>query len=474
MRPMSPPILLLLATTAFLLLVVGSNSGLLLGSISLLIIGCVLLWRPGEPPILVFVFAIQWLQASTAIFEANLRGLPLDQLAGKIGGGDMERATLLSLIGLLFLTLGMRWGSGPSRAAEVRLARLQAQERSQSNWYLLLAGAWIAATSAKLLALVMPGLSQPLLAVANLKWAAYFMLTYVTFIRPDGRRVLWLFVFVFELIMSIGGYFASFKSVFFFTLLAIIASELKLSVRQVFSASVLATILLLLSLYWTAVKEEYRSFVNLGQTAQVVSVEYTERMHKLLDLAYEVDSDRLSEAAENLASRVQYVSIFGSALHYVPALHPHENGALWLDAISRPFMPRILFPNKLAIDDSKLTNKYTGLGVSEAEDGTSISIGYMGESYIDFGEIGMFVPIFALGLFLGKLYQWLMAQRNARGILGMGLASAIIISALQLEVAAAKLAGALIVQVLVAWLLVSVVVPRFLPFLLPRVQVRSC
>ena len=90
-------------------------------------------------------------------------------------------------------------------------------------------------------------------------------------------------------------------------------------------------------------------------------------------------------ATQGMLDRLSYVDFFAVVLETVPSQLPHENGALWLDAITRPFMPRLFFPSKTVIDDSERTNYYTGLGVAGAEEGTSISLGYVAESYIDFG-----------------------------------------------------------------------------------------
>src|SRR5205823_6246845 len=64
-----------------------------------------LVWRRGEPPVLMFVCAMQWLQASTAILYANSYGVSLVQA---FGGEELERATRLSLVGVLVLAIGMR------------------------------------------------------------------------------------------------------------------------------------------------------------------------------------------------------------------------------------------------------------------------------------------------------------------------------------------------------------------------------
>lgn len=72
--------------------------------------------------------------------------------------------------------------------------------------------------------------------------------------------------------------------------------------------------------------------------------------------------------------------------------------------------PRILFPNKEAIDDSKMVNKYATRKVAGAKQGASFSLGFMAESYIDFGPYLMFIPIFCVGWLLGFIYKIIIQQ----------------------------------------------------------------
>ena len=117
------------------------------------------------------------------------------------------------------------------------------------------------------------------------------------------------------------------------------------------------------------------------------TVDYRDRVTELARLVAQLDGRAMAKGAENLMQRMAYVDFFAVVLDTVPAMLPHENGALWWDAISRPFMPRLFFPDKTAIDDSTRTDYYTGLRMASRQ-GTSISIGYMAESYIDFGRPG--------------------------------------------------------------------------------------
>jgi peptidoglycan/LPS O-acetylase OafA/YrhL len=43
--------------------------------------------------------------------------------------------------------------------------------------------------------------------------------------------------------------------------------------------------------------------------------------------------------------------------------------------------------------------------VAGPEEGNSMGIGYCAESYVDFGPIGMFLPVFLLGVYYGLIYR---------------------------------------------------------------------
>lgn len=436
----------------------GQNVGLTLLAFLILALGVGLLWRPGESPILLYIFSYQWLQATASIFHSNVLSTPLSDYSGF--GGDAETAIFLSLIGLACLAFGMRLGAGPWSPAPARAIAATATAHPPSAWFALYAGAVVVAVLAATLAYVAPGLTQPLLALASLKWAFFWMLAFATLLRPLHGRFYLVAAFAFELALGLGSYFSDFKTVFMFAIMAVVASGVRLSARLAAGLAVLSALVLSLALFWTAIKTEYRIFVSGGQAQQVVKVSYPERMAKLVDLVSDLDARRLEEAADKLVRRLSYVEFFGLVVNYVPEIRAHENGAIWRDALMRPITPRLLNPNKEAIDDSVRTMRYTGRRVAGEADGTSISIGYMGEAYIDFGAIGMMAPIFALGLLIGRIYRWMLVSPRAGGVLGMGMASAVLFGLSALETSITKSFGGLVVAFVMAWLVLRFVAPR--------------
>lgn len=460
-----PPATLPIAFALFLFGAAGPNFLLALLSVAVLIAGCLLLWRPGESPILLFTFAYPWLQGSVAIFHANWLGLNVTEYAPYTG--DMSSAVLMSLAGLLTLAVGMRLGAGPRRTGDIYVLREMALSQPIQRWFRLYALAWAVSFVALSFAWIMPGLTQPVLALAGMRWAFFFMLAVASFARGRGLSGLFLAAFVFELAAGIGSYFADFRTVFFITFFAALASGTRIQLRALLVAGVLASLVVVLAVLWTAVKGEYRFFVSGGEAAQIVTVDYTTRLAKLYELVANLDIETLTSAADQFLQRLTYVEFFSVVLIYVPANIPHTLGAILWDAILRPFMPRLLFVDKDVIDDTARTNLYTG-GLAGSSDATSISLGYIAEAYIDFGVFGMFVVLLGIGLFYGAIYRVLSRWRRSQGLLGMAMATAVLISVGPMENSFTKLFGSIIVCLLVACVMIVFIVPRWAPWLVRR------
>lgn len=455
-----PPAILPVAICCFFIALMGSNVGLGLAAAVLLLVGSAMLYRPGESPVLLFIFGYQWLQISAVIFHASWLGIHIDEYA-IYPGLDLETTAAMSLVALFLLACGIRAGMGAYRPRDAETARIIASSWPTERWFWLYAAAWLVSSMSQSVAWVIPGLSQPLLALANLKWAFFLILTYSVFASPRSRSIYWMAAFGVELVMSLGGFFSDFKTVFFFSIFGIVAAQVKLQPRAYLGMAALGALLFVFAVVWTAIKPAYRDYVSGGTGQQVVKVEFSDRIAKLSDLIGSVNGAVFSEGADRLIRRIGYLDFFAATIGYVPRVMPYEDGAIWGDAIVRPFMPRMFFPNKTEIHDSDRTNKYTGAGVAGADAGTSISIGYMGETYIDFGPMGMMGVIAIFGYALGRLYRYFLTSPKTRGVLGLGLSTAVMFVMTPIETSITKSVGGIIVSFIMAWLLVTFVIPSF-------------
>ena len=93
---------------------------------------------------------------------------------------------------------------------------------------------------------------------------------------------------------------------------------------------------------------------------------------------------------------------------------------------------------------------YTGSRVAGTESDTSIGIGYMAESYIDFGPIYMFTPILLLGVFYGLIYRYFIARKTFR-TLGFALGTALLLTVHQdFGASNAKIVGGMVTGLIIS------------------------
>jgi hypothetical protein len=242
------------------------------------------------------------------------------------------------------------------------------------------------------------------------------------------------------------GYFAGFKTIFFFILIAITTVKYKLNFSNMMPAGMALSTMILFMVLWTSIKSDYRNFLSKGEKAQIIVVTPDEQFLQLTRLLAELDMQRFSNSIDQTLQRISYVDYFGNVLEYVPGVQSHEFGKIWYSAIEHILVPRIIFPAKGVLpSDSELTMEYTGLRLASFAQGSSISIGYMGESYIDFGKYGMYLPIFILGYLWGVFYKYFINRSQVK-VIGFAFAVAVLINAYQLEMNSTKLLGSMVMQ----------------------------
>lgn len=423
----------------------------MLTSVGVLVVPLIvsLLWRPGEPPILLACSMMQWLQVMTPVFHADLLGQPVGSVADLAMHG---KATWLSLIGILAVAAGMRL------ALKHRLGSVAPQiERELTEFelsrlfYGYLAGYGLSALCG-VMAWRLGGLTQLALAIGSLKWALLWMLLCCVQVQNRGYGLV-AAVLLLESGVGFLGFWASFVGPFYILGLALFAIRKRQTLVVRLGVVLAVNALLILMVVWQAIKKEYRQFVSDGGSDQVVRVSLEARVGKLNQLLVNLNAESIEAGIISLVERVGYTELFASVLAWVPANEPHANGELLKHAVTHPLMPRLLFPNKAAIDDSEVTRRFTGITVSGTESGTSIGIGYMAECYADAGEFLMFLPLLLLGYLFGRVYRGMGFSGKSR-VWGMALATATLLVTLQgIATAGSKLIGA----ILTTWLVLGAV-----------------
>jgi hypothetical protein len=423
--------------------------------VGVLLIG--MLTRTGEPQVLLYAVLYQWLQAAAALLYADLRG---ERLVDVYGSESMLVATWLTLFGVLAFGAGIWLTAGRATKSTSPIAA-EFAPLSIRNLFI----AWlIAFPVVPLLALaggVLPSIRQLLLSIAQLKWVIVFIFAATVFRQGRGYQMLAV-VIAMEALYGVLGYFAEFKTIFLFVGLAAVFALERLTGKRIVVMAVTVVVLIVLATVWTAVKDDYRRFSNQGTKQQTVEVSPTEQLSMLVELVDSQSTESLADAVERLIERVAYVQIFSWVIDYVPAIVPHQNGALWLGAIRHITSPRVLDPEKPALDDSAETAEYTGLAIAGTSEGTSIGLGYIAESYVDFGSTLMLLPIFAMGVLVGGTYR-ILARRESLRLLGMACATVLVaLGANLVETSNAKMLGGLVTSFIVFYGFLRFFGPRFI------------
>ncbi|MFC4211309.1 hypothetical protein ACFOWA_08965 [Pedobacter lithocola] len=396
-----------------------------------------LLWRKDEPPILFFGLLMQWSQVCLKVFYANYQYKNFSDLF--IYYQNINQAYYYSLISLYVITLGIFL-----IVKNIPMINFDSFQSTMKS-YNLKKIVTLYVTTICLTPIILyfshafPGLQQFFIKIQDLKWAIFFFFFTYYFLFNQNRKLLYI-ILTAEVIFSLTGYFSSFKDFFIVAIILFIFIKRTYTYLNYAAFGLLIALLFNLMIVWQYVKPEYRNYLSGGESRQIVTVSKAEALKKLYDLTTKTDNLKYEDGVTNLLDRVSYIDIFSASIAYVPSNRPHEHGRLWIDALKRIVMPRILFPKKTSIDDTEKTIIYTGVGFAGANSGTSISLGYITENYIDFGFPGMLIPLLLWGIIIGLAYKYII-QKSYNQIWGLAFVVPFIFQINLFEMALDKLIG---------------------------------
>jgi hypothetical protein len=436
------------------LAVITANGALTLAAVWTLAVLVLLLFRFGEPPVLIFAATLQWIAVTSPLFTANVQR---EVIGASIGLSTMGTAAWFGLVSLIVLGIGMRIGRGSRHLWALRdLQNAGAQLVPMRLLVLYVASLVFAVAVVPQLSRLAPGLNQQIAKLTTLPVLIAFLILWSATVNKTSR-VLGAAVVAVNVAIGFGGYFSSFKEILLLAVLVIsmnAKSMRKLLLNPVLV--ILTGVTLSLLSFWSFIKPDYRAFVNGGTRQQVVLVSTEARVEYLKDQLRDFSMTDFTTGLNIALARVGYITFLARVVETVPERIPHQYGRMWGEAVQHVFMPRAFFPQKKSINDSDRTNEFTGVQVAGAEDGASISIGYVAESYIDFGPIGMLIPILVLGMFWGWGYRML-TQTGRVPLMNVGAATIFVLSGAQyFEASNIKLVGGALTLLPVLYLMLRV------------------
>lgn len=365
-----------------------------------------LFWVDGEPKVLFFGLTLFWLSISIKLFYAIYAGVNYESLSNSL---NIVETTYSALIAFVVFSLGIYFTTKKIRSKALIDFRNSFGYDSR-RMLMVYAGSIASLTVVKGLFGLIKGLDQILFSLIDLKLGFIFMAIYAVYLRRDNLALA-VGIIAVEIILSFFSFFSGFKEILFAILIVMLTAKIKLTFKSMAAYGSVLFITLYLLFSWQFIKGEYRAFLNQGERAQVLSVSQGEALEKLQELVAEEKKDAQKDKVLYASvDRLSYIEFYSESRLKVPFFVPYENGKLWANNIAHILLPRFFFPDKEAIDDSKMVNKYCFRKVLTGKSGVSISLGFIAESYIDFGPVFMYIIIFLVGCFMGFIYSVVLRQ----------------------------------------------------------------
>jgi hypothetical protein len=413
-----------------------------------------LLWRHSQPAVLVFAMLMQWVQVVTFVLWMNNTNSDIDWLS-KHGGLAVSIACLGLIVIAGIMSLGLKTLKMPSWEEFYYQAKLINEKKILFLYVLstlFLGGLGFAFGSDS-------GLFQILMTLSTLKWVFFMVFGYVAWINKKNRLLL-VIIIILEFTAALYSYFSSFKEVIFYTIMLALSFVRRVTFKQLIYGLLIVTSLLFLLLTWTAVKSDYRKFLNNGTKQQVIEVSREEAFSKLGEKVSSLNWEQYQQVLDLFLYRAQYILHLAKTMDRVPALIPHENGQIWLDNVMFVIEPRLFFPDKPIYEATVKTNKYTGFKYAGLKQGSSFSLGYFADSYIDFGYVGMFMPLILIALFVVFIYRTLYGFSKINLLLRFAVINVALNDFSAFESDGLFLIGRLLLLLLVYWFISKFILSR--------------
>lgn len=116
----------------------------------------------------------------------------------------------------------------------------------------------------------------------------------------------------------------------------------------------------------------------------------------------QTDSFLSKKSMEGVVTRVSQGWIVSAAMYTVPSQVAHAHGETIKDAAVAALVPRVIMPNKKRSISTANVNKYTFLRVGRT---TSMGLGPLGESWVNYGRIGGIMVMFAFGILINCVFR---------------------------------------------------------------------
>ncbi len=367
------------------------------------------LWKPYIPPVLLYLLMYHWVQVFGAVLYSDYLGIQFDEMYGAENVELLFYATLIQIaIMAIILARVFKVEFTPT------LDYLKAEAAKLDTKKILTAYAVTTLIFPTLIAVTYnnASLNQLIQSFAVVRKMLLMMLIFLLFLKKTEFKNAIILILILEFLLSFVSYFSSFKDIIFYIIATYFTVYPSLKNKLVWRVGPLMVLLIMFMIFWSSVKDGYRTFLNQGSRKQEVAVSRGDALNYLLDKAGTFDADSFHTGAEVLLHRVQYMEQYGAVYGRVPSVIEHTNGSNLTTTATFLLTPRFIFDKKKILDPSSKTSYYTGKNFANAEMGTSISMGYFCDLYIDFGLWIMMIPLAIITFLIGRASNYIINNKN--------------------------------------------------------------
>jgi hypothetical protein len=436
-----------------------SNGILLFAGLAIFFILISNLQQPFKPSVFSIILLYHFIQISAGIWQCNFLEKDINYRAT-----NTFYAVLMSYIGLLFLFLPIIYYQNKIPSLSKATLLRHADKLSLDKTFRVYVISFFVMNALTGIAFLIPSLAQIIFSLGNIKWFMFILFGLQSILKNRKRKEFYIFCSL-EFAMGFYSYFSEFKTVLFFIFFLALMMLTAVRFNKLLVALFSVVTIVFAGIFWTGIKGEYRQFINKGSKSQTVQVEKGEALNKLLELSERQDKSTFQKSTEDFLDRLQYTYHLAKAMDRVPAIIPYQNGDNWATTLSFVLTPRILDPNKGTYDASVKASKYTGIQYQGIKRGTSVSLGYFADGYIDFGYIGMFIPILILGFIYGSTYFYFVKKSSNNFVFNYSVVAAVYMELFAFESDGIFVAGRLYVNLLVFFILSKTLFPRLINYL---------
>lgn len=361
------------------------------------------LWKPYVPPALLIFVSFHWLQVFASILYADF----IEKSSYKpYSGDDTEYLFGITFLQIMLMSYVLRNYVFDSRHnATYEMLKESAEKLNSRN---VIIGYAVSAVVLPVLVAWSwrsPSLFQLVSTFNIVKLIFTGLMVFILLLKKTKNKLLIGGILLFDFVISFASFFSGFKILIILIILIYITVNPHIKKSALLKLSPFVIILVIFFSFWSYVKGGYREFLNQGSSQQVKAVSNSQALSYMYSRVVDIKLSELRQGAAIFLKRLQYMERYTEAYNRVPSEIEYQNGKELASTLEFIFVPRALNPNKGVKDASERTSYYTGKDFTKASQGTSISMGYMCDLYIDFGLYLMIIPLLLITAVIGYIYR---------------------------------------------------------------------